>query len=255
MRADARCPGWGIHLGCETRDTRVENNLVYGTLESVHVWYNDRNIVMENNIFVGSRNCQINYQNPEELKHENVKFLRNIVYCTADRRTPVHCFGRTVAARRIRLQCHVLDDRVCLNDPIIEGLPECSHSPDWRSTRLGQELNHRRSVIRGSGQQRLFAQTRESSIQSRLQADRSFSGWAARQKEVAPGESESCSAGSAIIHTRLNVGSHVWIIRPRPLTTSMQVTPRSCVSPAESRPPDRTPARNPPGTCRGVRRF
>ena len=180
----SRCPGWGIYLGCETRDTRVENNLVYGTLESVHVWYNDRNIVMENNIFVGSRNCQINYQNPEELKHENVKFLRNIVYCT---QTGGHLF--TVSGERslpVESDYNVMFSTIgcVLNDPIIEGLPGVQSFADWR-TRLGQELNHRRSVIRGFGQQRLFAQTRESSIQSRLQTDRSFSGWAARQKEVA----------------------------------------------------------------------
>ncbi|MFQ6040490.1 MAG: right-handed parallel beta-helix repeat-containing protein [Candidatus Poribacteria bacterium] len=74
-----RCPGWGIYLGCETRDTIVENNVVYRAREVVHVWYYDRNVVMENNIFVDGELSQINYQNPRHLSHENIKFLRNII--------------------------------------------------------------------------------------------------------------------------------------------------------------------------------
>ncbi|MBD3182222.1 hypothetical protein GF312_08015 [Candidatus Poribacteria bacterium] len=74
-----RCPGWGIYLGCETRDTLVENNLVYRAREGVHVWYSDRNITMENNIFLDGEISQINYQNPQDRKHENIKFNRNIV--------------------------------------------------------------------------------------------------------------------------------------------------------------------------------
>ena len=74
----SRCPGWGIYLGCETRDALVENNIVYRTREVVHVWYYDRNIVMENNIFMEGEISQINYQNPRELTHENIKCLRNI---------------------------------------------------------------------------------------------------------------------------------------------------------------------------------
>ena len=75
-----RCPGWGIYLGCETRNTRLENNIVYRTTESVHVWYKDRNITLENNIFIDGKRTQINYQNPRNMRHENIKFLRNIIY-------------------------------------------------------------------------------------------------------------------------------------------------------------------------------
>mgnify|MGYP000697646323 CR=1 FL=1 len=45
LAGGSRCPGWGIYLGCETRDTQVLDNLVYRTLESVHVWYYDRDIL------------------------------------------------------------------------------------------------------------------------------------------------------------------------------------------------------------------
>jgi len=74
-----RCPGWGIYLGCETRDTIVENNVVYRAREIIHVWYFDRNITMENNIFIDGEISQINYQNPKHLSHEDVKLLRNIL--------------------------------------------------------------------------------------------------------------------------------------------------------------------------------
>jgi hypothetical protein len=77
-----RCPGWGIYLGCETRDTIVENNIVYRADEVVHVWFSDRNIVMQNNIFIGGRLDQICYQNPSDRSHENIKTLRNIFYYT-----------------------------------------------------------------------------------------------------------------------------------------------------------------------------
>jgi len=74
-----RCPGWGIYLGCETRDTRVENNIVYRSRETIHVWHYDRNITMENNIFIDGEISQINYQNPSNLSHENVRLVRNII--------------------------------------------------------------------------------------------------------------------------------------------------------------------------------
>lgn len=127
-----RCPGWGIYLGCETRDTRVESNVVYGTLESVHVWYFDRNVVFENNVFVGSRKCQINYQNPQHLKHENIRFVRNIVYCTE---TGGHLF--TVSGERslpVESDYNVMFSTIgcVLNDPIIKGLPKIQSFADWR---------------------------------------------------------------------------------------------------------------------------
>ena len=72
-------PGWGIYLGCETRDTLVENNVVYQVREGVHVWYSNRNNTLVNNIFVDGHIRQIRYENPRDRKHENIKFLRNIV--------------------------------------------------------------------------------------------------------------------------------------------------------------------------------
>lgn len=77
-----RCPGWGIYLGCETRDTLVENNLVYNCLESLHVWYKNRNITVTNNIFVDCEQFQINFGNPSHLSHENIRIIGNVFYQT-----------------------------------------------------------------------------------------------------------------------------------------------------------------------------
>ena len=72
-------PGWGIYLGCCSRNSRVENNVVYRTRESVHIWYGNENCTWINNIFVNARKTQINYTNDVDTKHVNVRFLRNIV--------------------------------------------------------------------------------------------------------------------------------------------------------------------------------
>jgi hypothetical protein len=138
LAGGSRCPGWGIYLGCETRDTQVLNNLVYRTLESVHVWYYDRNILFENNIFVGSKQCQINYQNPEHLSHENVRFVRNIVYCTEP---SGHLFS--VSGERslpVESDYNVVYSTIgcVLNDPIVVGLPGVQSFADWRARGLDE---------------------------------------------------------------------------------------------------------------------
>jgi hypothetical protein len=133
-----RCPGWGIYLGCETRDTQVTNNVVYETLENVHVWYFDRNITIENNIFVGSRKCQLNYQNPTNLSHEKIKFLRNIVFCT---KTGGHLYSisgeRSLPAES---DYNIMFSTIgcVLNDPIIKGLPGVQSFADWRKRGLDE---------------------------------------------------------------------------------------------------------------------
>ncbi len=131
-----RCPGWGIYLGCETRDTKVTNNVVYNTTESVHVWYHDRNILLDNNVFVGSRKCQINYQNPSDLRHENIRFDHNIVYCT---KPGGHLFS--VSGKRslpVESDYNLIFSTVgcVLNDPVITGLPEVQSIKDWRKIGL-----------------------------------------------------------------------------------------------------------------------
>jgi len=73
-------PGVGIYLGCETEDTRVENNLVYSTREGLHFGQSNRNITIENNMFIDGELSMVDMYNPKGSHHENIKFLRNIFY-------------------------------------------------------------------------------------------------------------------------------------------------------------------------------
>lgn len=127
-----RCPGWGIYLGCETRDALVEGNLVYDCLESLHVWYKDRNVTVTNNIFVGSEQYQINFGNAEHLAHENVRVLRNVIYCTSTKGRLFTVFGE----RSLPTVCDanvVFSAIGCvLNDPVITKLEGVQSFNDWR---------------------------------------------------------------------------------------------------------------------------
>jgi parallel beta-helix repeat protein len=75
-------PGWGIYLGCETRNSRVENNIVYGVQEGLHVWYGTRNVVIENNIFVDSEIRHVRWETSGGHDLINNRFVRNIIYST-----------------------------------------------------------------------------------------------------------------------------------------------------------------------------
>ena len=74
--------GFGIYLGCETRYTQVVNNVVYGTVEGLHVWQGSRHNTIENNIFADSEVREVWYQTPEKWNMPDNRFLRNIVYDT-----------------------------------------------------------------------------------------------------------------------------------------------------------------------------
>ncbi len=123
-----RCPGWGIYLGCETRDTIVENNIVYRAREIVHVWYSDRNITMENNIFVDGEWDQINYQNPHDRHHENIRLLRNIIYYTKPESALFLLSGERSAP--VESDYNVF---YCPGGKFsIKGLPEVDSFEDWQ---------------------------------------------------------------------------------------------------------------------------
>ncbi|MFC1737714.1 right-handed parallel beta-helix repeat-containing protein [Planctomycetota bacterium] len=72
-------PGWGIYLGCDTRNCLVENNVVYRAEAGQLVWQNNKNNTIFNNIFVDGTNIQYNYSNPGEHGHERIRLLRNII--------------------------------------------------------------------------------------------------------------------------------------------------------------------------------
>jgi len=92
------CPGWGIYLGCETNNTSVENNVIYRCREFLHFLWKNRNVTIQNNIFVYGgigtwKNPPvrhtlnlIDYNNirRKELAHKNIRFIRNIIYYAND---------------------------------------------------------------------------------------------------------------------------------------------------------------------------
>jgi hypothetical protein len=133
-----RCPGWGIYLGCETRDTLVENNLVYNCLESLHVWYYDRNITVTNNIFVDAEWCHINFGNPQHLSHENIRIIGNVMYCTKMKGHLFSVFGKR--SLPVASDYNVIFSAVncVLNNPVIEKLEGVTTFDEWRELGLDE---------------------------------------------------------------------------------------------------------------------
>ena len=71
-------PGWGIYLGCETRNARVFDNIVYRTTEGLHIWHGNRDNIIENNIFVDGDLALVKSNNPKDRKHDSVIIRHNI---------------------------------------------------------------------------------------------------------------------------------------------------------------------------------
>ena len=126
-------PGWGIYLGCRSRNSRVENNVVYRTRESVHIWYGNENTTWINNIFVDGLKTQINYTNRKDTEHINIRFLRNIV-----------CWEQPQATLFIVSEDYSLPEESDYNvffqtkgaEMLIERLPGVENYADWRERGL-----------------------------------------------------------------------------------------------------------------------
>lgn len=71
----------GIYTGCETRNSLIENNVVYRTQAGMHVWHKNRNNTYFNNIFINGDKWQVDFHNPTgDYQHHQLRFLRNIIY-------------------------------------------------------------------------------------------------------------------------------------------------------------------------------
>ena len=68
----------GIYLGCETRNTLVENNVLCRTGPGQVVWFLNKNITIFNNIYIDG-NPPLWYANYGGGYHQNIRVLRNIV--------------------------------------------------------------------------------------------------------------------------------------------------------------------------------
>ena len=77
---DQGVPGWGIYLGCETRYSKVENNVVYNINEGMHILHGARHNLIENNVFVNCLKRQIRYESSTPMPGN--RFFRNILYNT-----------------------------------------------------------------------------------------------------------------------------------------------------------------------------
>ncbi len=78
---DKGTPGFGIYLGCETRYSRVENNIIFNTGEGIMFLYGTRHVTVENNIIVNSSYKAIRFANfGPLLPMPGNQFVRNIVY-------------------------------------------------------------------------------------------------------------------------------------------------------------------------------
>ncbi len=73
-------PGFGIYLGCETRYSLVENNIVDRASSGIHVWYSSRHNTIVNNIFIDIQDHVVRINNPNDRGHEDIRFIKNIVY-------------------------------------------------------------------------------------------------------------------------------------------------------------------------------
>ncbi|MFC1739399.1 right-handed parallel beta-helix repeat-containing protein, partial [Planctomycetota bacterium] len=69
----------GIYLGCETRDCLVENNVLCRTGPGQVVWFLNKNVTIFNNIYIDG-NPPIWYTNYGGGHHQNIKFMRNIIF-------------------------------------------------------------------------------------------------------------------------------------------------------------------------------
>ncbi len=125
-------PGWGVYLGCETRDTLVEKNVVYNTRESVHVWYSNRNNIIRNNIFSNCLLSQINYQNPQDRSHENIVCERNIFYTNVSDADLFHANEKRSAPVTSDYNVMWNDASCILENPVIGGMTGISTFEEWR---------------------------------------------------------------------------------------------------------------------------
>ena len=125
-------PGWGIYLGCETRNCLIENNVVYRASAGQLIWFNNRNNTFFNNIFIDGTTAQIQYSNSGDAYHHNIRFLRNIIYFsepTASLYSISYSSGRSMPRESdYNLIYHSKGKEL-----LVEGLPGVKTFEDWQN--------------------------------------------------------------------------------------------------------------------------
>ena len=122
-------PAWGIYLGCETRNCLVENNVVYRTEAGQHVWFQQRNNTIFNNIFVDGDRQQIDYNNTSNAHHHQIRLLRNII-CFSN---PTGVLYDISGDGSVPMESdHNLIFHTKGQDLVIRGLPDVETFDDWQ---------------------------------------------------------------------------------------------------------------------------
>ncbi|MFC1739132.1 NosD domain-containing protein, partial [Planctomycetota bacterium] len=129
--------GYGIYLGCETRNCLVEDNVVYrSTTAGIIVWFDQRNNTISNNMFIeneylarlGNQN-QVAFWNTSTTSHKEIRFLRNIVYYS----TPM---AGLFAINGVRSQPMQSDYNLIFHTKdkefVIQALPGINSYEDWQ---------------------------------------------------------------------------------------------------------------------------
>jgi parallel beta-helix repeat protein len=127
-------PGWGIYLGCETRNSLVENNLVYRTTEGIHIWYSNRNNLITNNIIIDSQETIVKSNNESNTSHENIRITKNIFYFNG---TDVNIFkidGKNSLPSESDYNIFWNPRGCLLLSPVIRSLPGVDYYEDWKKS-------------------------------------------------------------------------------------------------------------------------
>ena len=125
-------PGWGIYLGCKTRNTLIENNVVYRAQAGQMIWFMNRNNTFFNNIFIDGPGAQMQYSNSGDAYHYNIRFLRNIIYFS-DPDARLYSFGYSSGRSMPAESDYNLIYNTAGKDLTIRGLPGIETFEDWQN--------------------------------------------------------------------------------------------------------------------------
>ncbi|MFC1738935.1 right-handed parallel beta-helix repeat-containing protein, partial [Planctomycetota bacterium] len=125
-------PGWGIALGCDTANTRVENNLVYRTSEGLYIWCGNKNNTIENNIFVNPELALMHSNNPKDRHHENVRLIRNIFYYSSMGADLFKVYGERSAPAESDYNIFWNPGGCIWTNPVIWGMKEVAYFEAWQ---------------------------------------------------------------------------------------------------------------------------
>ncbi len=125
-------PGWGIALGFNTANTRVENNLVYRTSEGLYIWGGNKNNTIENNIFVNPESALMHSNNPKDRQHENVRLIKNIFYYSSMQADLFKVYGERSAPSESDYNVFWNPGGCIWTNPVIWGMKGIAYFEDWQ---------------------------------------------------------------------------------------------------------------------------